>query len=137
MNRLDGRICAIQSNGRLSLVDVRVGDDMYTATLLETPETAPYLKVGGQVRLLFKETEVSLAKGLSGMLSLRNRIPATVRAIECGDIMSAVELDYRGQTLTSVITSRAAERMQLAVGDQVEGLVKANEMLIMDVDHDD
>lgn len=45
----------------MSLVDVDVSGDILTATLLETPEDAPYLKVGNSVDVLFKETEVSLA----------------------------------------------------------------------------
>ena len=32
--------------------------------LLETPQSAPHLKVGNAVEVLFKETEVSLAKEL-------------------------------------------------------------------------
>lgn len=62
MNRLKGQIVAIDCNEHMSLVDVAVGGDVYTATLLETPESADYLKVGNRVTLLFKETEVSLAK---------------------------------------------------------------------------
>lgn len=130
MNSLPGHIVAIDHDNHMSLVDVSVGDDIFTATLLETPATAPYLKVGQDVRLLFKETEVSLAKNLSGLISLRNRFKATVTAIERGAIMSAVRMDYRGHRLTSVITTRAVNRLQLMEGDEVEGLVKANEMVV-------
>ncbi len=120
----------------MSLVDVAVGDDVFTATLLETPETAAYLKVGNKVTLLFKETEVSLAKNLSGLISLRNRIPVTIRSIERGDILSAVTLDYAGQPLMSVITTRSIDRMQLAAGDAIEALIKANEIALMAGHHD-
>lgn len=130
MNRLKGKIVAIEHNSHMSLVDVAVGGDVFSATLLETPETADYLRVGNKVALLFKETEVSLAKNLAGLISLRNRFPATVRAIERGTIMSAVRLDYRGLPLTSIVTTRGMERLQLAVGDAVEALVKANEMVL-------
>ena len=86
MNRLTGKIIAIESNSHVSLVDVTVGQDVFSATLLETPETADYLKVGTQVTLLFKETEIALAKNLSGMISLRNRISVIVQSIERCDI---------------------------------------------------
>ncbi|CAG0951114.1 hypothetical protein MTYP_00196 [Methylophilaceae bacterium] len=131
MNRLNGRIAAIQSNDHLSLVDVAVGNDLFTATLLETPETYSYLNVGEKVDLLFKETEVSLAKNLSGLISLRNRFTVKVVGIERGEIMSAVKLDYAGCPLTSVITSRAADRLQIVAGDMLEALVKANEIALM------
>lgn len=136
MNRLQGTITAIESNRHMSLVDVVVGGDVFSATLLETPETAAYLRVGNPVTLLFKETEVALAKDLSGLISLRNRFAATVQGIERGDILSAIKLDYAGHTLTSIITSRAVARLQLALGDKLEALVKANEIALMEGHHD-
>ena len=133
MNRLHGRIALIESNGFVSLVDVTVGADTFTATLLETPASAPYLVVGNAVHVLFKETEVSLAKNLSGQISLRNRIKGTVRHIRRGAILCEVELDYRGQAITSIITARAVLRLALAEGDEVEALVKANEVALMEM----
>ena len=130
MNRLPGRVVAVESNGHVALIDVAVGEDIFTATLLEALGGAPYAQIGAPVTLLFKETEVSLAKNLSGLISLRNRIPATVTAIERGRILSAVSLDYNGMPLASVVTTRAVARLQLEVGDRVEALVKANEMML-------
>jgi len=132
MNQLRGRIVAIESNDFLSLVDVAVGSDTFTATLLESPASAPYLAVGNAVRVLFKETEVSLAKNLSGQISLRNRIKGTVRQIRHGAILCEVELDYQGQAITSIITTRAVKRLELREGDEVEALVKANEVALME-----
>ncbi len=120
----------------MSLVDVAVEGDVFTATLLETPETADYLKVGSKVTLLFKETEVSLAKNLSGLISLRNRFPVTITSIGRGDILSAVRLDYAGKALMSVITTRSLDRLELVVNDTVEALVKANEIALMAGHHD-
>jgi molybdate transport system regulatory protein len=136
MNQLKGAIAAIQSNGHMSLVDVSIGRDTFTSILLETPESTAYLKPGHPVALMFKATEVSLGKNLSGMLSLRNRIPATVRNIRRGEILSEVELEYDGQVFYSIVTTRAVERMELAVGDSIEALVKSNEMSLQELDHD-
>ncbi|MBI3901940.1 MAG: TOBE domain-containing protein [Nitrosomonadales bacterium] len=137
MNRLPGIITAIESNDHLSLVDVAVGQDTFTAMLMETPQDAPYLKVGNAVVVLFKETEVSLAKNLSGQISLRNRIKGVVTQIRNGAILSEVMLDYQGQTITSIITTRAAQRLVLEQGDAVEALVKANEVSLMEVGNAD
>lgn len=136
MNRLPGTISAVASEGGISLIDVSVGKDTWTAMLVETPETAPYLCPGGRVWVLFKETEVSLGKGLSGRLSLRNRMPAVVRGIRTGALLAEVELDYQGYRLTSIITRRAVERLELAVGDRVEALVKANEVMLGENGHE-
>lgn len=134
MNKLRGRITKIESNDHVSLVDVDVSGDSFTATLLETPEDAPYLKAGNSVDVLFKETEVSLAKGLTGLISLRNRVMTTVRLVRSGVILSEVMLDYRGQSISSIITTRSITRMDIKPGDEVEALVKANEVTLMEVD---
>ncbi len=136
MNRLLGTIIAIESNEHLSLVDVFAGQDKFTAMLMETPQNAPYLKVGNTVAVLFKETEVSLAKNLSGELSLRNRIKGTVQKIRRGDILCEVVLDCNGLALTSIITTRAMKRLELQEGDEVVALVKANEVSLMEVRDD-
>lgn len=129
MNRLDGTVTAIESNGFVSLVDVAAGQHAFTALLLESPASAPYLAVGRAVTVLFKETEVSLAKSLAGELSLRNRIPAKVVSVRRGDILSEVVLDGgAGVSLTSIVTTRAVGRLSLAPGDEVEALIKANEV---------
>ncbi len=132
MNDLRGRIAAVETNGFVSLVDVEVGGDLFTAILLETPASAPYLALGRAVRVLFKEPEVSLAKNLSGQLSLRNRMRAKVQGIRRGAILSEVTLDYQGQSITSIITTRAVERLNLQLGDEVEALVKANEVSLQE-----
>jgi molybdate transport system regulatory protein len=133
MNKLRGRISRIEYNDHVSLVDVDVSGDHFTATLLETPDDAPYLRVGNVVDVLFKETEVSLAKGLSGLISLRNRVLTTVKLVRGGVILSEVVLDYRGQTISSIITTGSIRRMDIKQGDEVEALVKANEVTLMEV----
>lgn len=136
MNRLRGIIASVETSDHLSLVDVEVEGDRFTAILVETPESAPWLKAGNPVAVLFKETEVSLAKELSGRISLRNRIAARVESIRKGKLLSEVRLDYRGRPLVSLITTRSAERLELAPGDAVEGLVKANEVTLLEDTHD-
>lgn len=137
MNSLRGRIISIESNDHVSLVDVDVMGDTFTATLLETPEDAPYLRLGNAVDVLFKETEVSLAKGLSGLISLRNRVKTTVKLVRSGVILSEVVMDYRGNTISSIITTRSIARMAIKAGDQVEALVKANEVTLIGLEDGD
>lgn len=133
MNSISGTITAIESNIHFSLVDVIVGEIVFTAMLLETPQRAPHLKVGNKVAVLFKETEVSLAKNLSGQISLRNRIKGTVQHMRCGDILCEIVLNCNGLLLTSIITARATRRLNLQDGDAVEALIKANEVSLMEV----
>lgn len=137
MNKLNGIVAAIEHNDTMALVDVMVENVNFSAILLETPVTAKYIHIGELVTLLFKETEVSLAKNLQGELSLRNRVTATVVGIEMGEILSAITLNFLDKKLVSVITTRAVKRLQLKVGDAVEALVKANEVALMAGHHAD
>ncbi|ADU66580.1 TOBE domain-containing protein [Desulfurispirillum indicum S5] len=129
MNTLTGIINAIDSDGSLSLVDIAVaGTHTMSALVVETPEQCPWLRQGNNVRVLFKETEVSIAKELRGQISLRNRLSATVTAVRSEGMLAEISLDFAGQQIVSIITSRSARRMELKVGDGVEWLVKANEI---------
>jgi molybdate transport system regulatory protein len=131
MNRLPGTISAIEAHGSIALVEVAVGGCRFTATLIGAGDEVAGWPDGMPVTLLFKETEVSLAKNLSGLISMRNRIPATVAAIEHGTLLTRVALAFGGHRIESVITTRSSHALALAVGDAVEGLVKANEMSVL------
>lgn len=137
MNKLNGVVTLVEHNATMSLVDIRVEDVHFSAMLLETPSTAAYLREGALVTLLFKETEVSLAKNLQGDISLRNRFTAQVSHVDEGEILSAVTLNFINKTVVSVITSRAVKRLQIAVGDTLEALIKANEVALMAGHHAD
>ena len=110
------------------MVDIDVEGDVFSSIVLETPATAAYLKQGKQVALLFKETEVSIGKNLSGLISLRNRFKATIREIEKSDILTKVFLNYKSKIIVSIISTRSAQKLGLVDGDEVEWLVKTNEV---------
>lgn len=129
MNTLQGEIATVDTDGNLSLVDIglQTGHRM-SALVVETPARCPWLQLGQPVQVLFKETEVSIAKNLTGDISLRNRLPGTIRQIRTGGLLAEITLESLGETVVSIITERSAQRLQLAVGDDVEWLVKANEI---------
>ncbi len=129
MNRLPGTIAAVERSGSIALIDVVVDGQRYTALLLDAD--ASRFQVGGAATLAFNETEVALAVNLSGAISLRNRLPGTVEAIEQGQLMSRVLLRVGSHRISSVITTRSLVSLQLAVGAAVEGMVKSNEMYLI------
>lgn len=131
MNRLPATITAVEVHGSIALVEAAVGEQRFTATLLGAGDEVAAWNAGMTVTLLFKETEVSLAKNLSGAISMRNRIPATVTAIERGKLLTKVTLACGRHAIASVITTRSSHALDLAVGDAVEALVKANEMAVV------
>jgi molybdate transport system regulatory protein len=130
MNRLSGRIINIQVLGSIALVEVAVGRHQLTATIIGNGEQVSAWSLDMPVTLLFDETEVSLAKNLSGLISIRNRMPAIVTSIQHGQLLTRVVLDMDGHSFSSVITTKSSQALQLALGDAVEGLVKSNEMSV-------
>ncbi|HJV84349.1 MAG TPA: TOBE domain-containing protein [Noviherbaspirillum sp.] len=131
MNRLPAVISAVDAHGSIAVVEAAVGDYRFTATMIGAGDEVAAWKPGMAVALLFKETEVSLAKNLSGLISMRNRIPCVVTGIERGKLLSKVALNFHGHAIESVITTRSSHALSLTVGDEVEGLVKANEMTLV------
>ncbi|OQX74427.1 MAG: hypothetical protein B6D59_02365 [Campylobacteraceae bacterium 4484_4] len=132
MNRLKGTVTAISHSGELSLVDVACEGTSLSAFVLEAPEQAPFIRIGNDVWILFKETEVSIAKDFSGELSLRNRFESRITKIRTGELLTELTLDFNGTSIVSIISRRSSDRMGLKVGDQVTGLVKANEITLME-----
>ena len=131
MNILPGKISRIQQSGAIILVDIDVNGHGFSAMLIESASQPEWLLEGNTIDLVFKETEVSLAKNLSGMISMRNRMKCTVKHIERGDLLSKIRLQVQEQFITSAITTRSVDNLQLAIGDEVEALVKANEISLM------
>jgi len=131
MNKLSGKISKIQQSGSILLVDVDVEGHGFSALIIESATQPEWLQKGNAIDLVFKETEVSLAKNLSGIISTRNRMKCTVQRIDRGALLSKVSLKFQEYTVTSAVTTRAIEALQLKIGDEVEALVKANEVSLM------
>ena len=133
MNKLSGKISKIQQSGAILLVDVDVDGHSFSAMLIESATQPEWLKTGNIIELVFKETEVSLAKNLSGLISTRNRMKCTIQQIVRGELLSKINLLFQTYTLTSAITTRSLDSLDLKPGDQVEALVKANEVSLMKI----
>ena len=131
MNRLSGIISKIQHSGAILLVDVDVDGQNFSAMLIESATRPEWLQEGNSIDLVFKETEVSLAKNLSGMISMRNRMKCTVTHVERGELLSKISMQFLKYAITSAITTRSVDSLDLKVGDEVEALVKANEVSLM------
>jgi len=132
MNRLKGVIKAIATEKDISLVTVAAAGEIFSALVIDTPQTAAYLKPNQEINMVFKETEMSIGKNVSGGLSLRNRFAATILEINAGEILSSINLDFKGHLLCAIITTQSVTDLKLAVGDNVVGLVKTNEVSLME-----
>jgi molybdate transport system regulatory protein len=140
MNFMTGRIAGIECFGSLALVDVDADADQknlrLTATVIGMAPFKKQLIHNAKVNLLFAETDLALAKNLTGMISTRNRIPCRVIGIDRGQLLASISLVvftgsdiiHSTQRLMAIITTRSSYSLELAVGDRVEALIKSNEM---------
>jgi molybdate transport system regulatory protein len=131
MNKISGNITMIQHSGAIILVDIDVDGHGFSAMLIESATPPEWLQKGNIVGIVFKETEVALAKNLSGIISMRNRMKCTVKHIERGELLSKISLQFQKHQITSAITTRSVNALDLRIGDEVEALVKANEISLM------
>ncbi|GEO04871.1 hypothetical protein AAE02nite_25350 [Adhaeribacter aerolatus] len=132
MNRLKGTIQAVVTDKDISLVTILAAGEIFSALVIDTPQTAGYLMPNQEIDMVFKETEMSIGKNLTGSLSLRNRFAATIKEISAGKILSRIDLDFKGHPLCAIITSQSVVALNLTVGDNVVGLVKTNEVSLME-----
>ncbi|MBF0619849.1 MAG: hypothetical protein HQL19_06740 [Candidatus Omnitrophica bacterium] len=131
MNKLKGNISGVQSSDNISIINVDVNGDEFSSIVLEGKKGPSNYKIDDNVTILFKETEVGLAKELTGLISLRNRFKGVIKRIDKGPILARVIMTYRGNTIESIISSRSVTHMKLKEKEEVEWLVKTNEVTLM------
>ncbi len=130
MNVLKGNIAEVRVNGELSIVRVDVGGHLLSSIVIDTPETAPYLVEGGEVKVIFKETEVIIATGDTQGISLRNKFIGKVERIDSDILLSKLTVDTPVGKITSIITSNAVRELGIKEGSKVTAMVKTNELIL-------
>jgi molybdate transport system regulatory protein len=129
MNELAAHIVHIRQDDALAFIelDTAVGVRCCCVVIMgDTPAEA--YRLGEAVTLVFKESEVAIAKGAEGMISLRNRFPGRIRRLKKGTILTQVFVDCKGAVISALISTRSADEMGLCEGEPVTALVKSTEM---------
>ena len=130
MNILKGTIEKLTVAGSLTLIGIKVNSIGLSAIVIDTPQTAPYLKVGNTITVVFKETEVIIGKGNTDEISLRNKFKGTVEILESKELLSKLIIDTTVGKISSIITTNAVKQLKLEIGTAVTAMVKTNEILI-------
>lgn len=112
------------------MVDVQVGDLSFTSIVIETPESAPYLKEGNAIEVMFKETEVSISRPAETRVSLQNKLLCRVLEVRKGKLLATVTLQHPIGIIESVITVRAVDQLDLSPGVDVLAMIKTNEIML-------
>ena len=130
MNVFSGNIEAINVNGELSIVTIKVDSISFTAIVIDTPKTASYLVIGNPIKVVFKETEVIIGIGSVDGISLRNKLFGKVISIESDNLLSKLVIQTDIGNVTSIITANSVKRLKIKIGTEVCGMVKTNELLL-------
>ncbi|MFN8576464.1 MAG: TOBE domain-containing protein [Candidatus Sericytochromatia bacterium] len=129
MNRLDAIIKNIESQDDISLISLKVNENIFSSVVINSNDTN--YSINDRVIILFKETEVSIAKNFSGQISIRNKINSKIKDIKKGKILSKVMLDIKNNFIESIITTKSLNELDLKIDDEVIALIKTNEITIM------
>ena len=131
MNNYKGHIVRIETSGALSMATVGLSGGLeITAIVIETPESASYLKQGSPISVLFKETEVILSTGPVVQIGIQNRLPGEVRKVEVGALLSKVSLETPAGELEAIMATGELKSLELKGGSQVTALIKINEVML-------
>src|SRR5437867_7007636 len=86
---------------------------------------------GDEIERLLGGSEPSSAPRSGSLaLSARNHLRGRIARLEIDGLMAEVHLTIGDQDLVSVITRSSAERLGLAVGDEVFAVIKSTEVMI-------
>ena len=133
MNKLKGKIIAIESSDQLSLVDIQVGKDLFCAIVIDTKQSAEYLQIGNTINLLFKETEIFLKSNHHKKVKGCNKFVASIKSLRTAPILTEIKLDYNNQEITAVILSRSINKHNYTKGEQVVILLRAHEIMLQGI----
>lgn len=129
-NRLDGEILDLKKGKATTNVRVRTASGEITLVITSSAVEALELAAGDRVSAAFREIDVMLMTG-SGMVSTRNRFPASIVDIKKGGVTAEINLDVGdGRHFIAVIARTAAEEMGLDIGTRVTACVREGDILL-------
>lgn len=98
-------------------------------TLLGETLLKEYRRVEDYVGEVLGDTEYWEAACLK--ISARNRLKGTVKSVEKGDIIAKVKIEVTEPVMvTALISKEAVDDLRIKVGDKVEAVVKATEVMV-------
>ncbi len=131
MNKLSGNIKNIETSDNISLIDIEVHDSIFCSIVINTDGTDDYLKVGNNINLLFKETEVDILPYRNKKLEKKNKLVTKIDSFKLGKILTELNMNYYGNKLTALILSRHMKKYNFQIGDKIILLIRTQEILLM------
>jgi molybdate transport system regulatory protein len=117
LNRVFGEIVKIDYKDNFSVVEVNTKLGNLLVVVLETPETASYLKEMNYINLLFNPAELLIFKIKDE--NLLNMFDCKIIEIEKGKLLSNILLEKNGIKLESIVLTKQVNKYNLKIGDKV------------------
>ena len=124
---IKAKISAIEQNDGVSVFEFSAENLSLKMLSLENLQN---LKIGDEVRLNFKSSDVFVATSPLLNCSVSNEIKAQISDIEQGQITSSLHLNAGKFEFESIISAASLKRLNLALGDQIYAYVKATSLYI-------
>ena len=124
---IKAQISAIEQNDGVSVFEFSAENLSLKMLSLENLQN---LKIGDEVRLNFKSSDVFVATSPLLNCSVSNEIKAQISDIQRGQITSSLHLNAGEFEFESIISTSSLKRLNLAPGDQIYAYVKATSLYI-------
>ena len=124
---IKAKISAIEQTGGVSVFEFSAENLSLKMLSLENLQN---LKIGDEVRLNFKSSDVFVATSPLLNCSVSNEIKAQISDIQRGQITSSLHLNAGEFEFESIISAASLKRLNLALGDQIYAYVKATSLYI-------
>lgn len=124
---IKAKISAIEQNNGVSVFEFSAENLSLKMLSLENLQN---LKIGDEVRLGFKSSDVFVSTSPLLNCSVSNEIKAEISDIQKGQITSSLHLNAGKFEFESIISTASLKRLNLAPGDQIYAYVKATSLYI-------
>ena len=124
---IKAKISAIEQNDGVSVFEFSAENLSLKMLSLENLQN---LKIGDEVWLNFKSSDVFVATSPLLNCSVSNEIQVRISDIQKGEITSSLHLNAGKFEFESIISTSSLKRLNLALGDQIYAYVKATSLYI-------
>ncbi|WP_033916454.1 TOBE domain-containing protein [Campylobacter sputorum] len=130
-NQIQAKITDIKTGSINSLITGKTScNKIFKATVTAESEKNLDLKIEKEAYFIFKAINVILSKDNSLKFSAANQIIGKVKDIELGSVMSKIIIDSNGLEISSVITKKSTQSLNLKQGDTVTAMIKATNIVV-------
>lgn len=129
MNELKAVVTNIDNLDNLNIVEFDYKGISLSMMSLDLSE----VQIGTEVILTVKASNVAIAKNLEGLISLSNEVEGEITKLDMGKLLCSLQITSGEDKISSIITTKSANRMNLKLEDKVSALIKASAISIKKV----